>query len=348
MRVFRLGIVGVLAGLSARGASAQKAAPPTDTVALVGDSRVTEAELREAIGNQLIALENQEYQARTKFLDALIERRLLENEAAARGLAKDALEKAEIDAKAEAVSDEEIGKVREATRGQLKGVPEGEVTELIRNRLVETHKAERRKAFLLDLRSRAKVRVLLEAPRVSLAEADSPAIGPPNAPVTVVEFSDFQCPYCARAAPVVKEIREHFGDKVRVVFRDFPLPMHKDAAKAAEAGACAREQGKFWEMHDKLFSDQNHLGVAELKESAKALGLDAEAFNSCLDSGRHEATWKENTRDGERYGVSGTPFFFVNGRILSGAVPFEAFKAVIEQELDRVAPPTAPAKASGR
>jgi len=153
-----------------------------------------------------------------------------------------------------------------------------------------------------------------------------------------VEFSDFQCPYCAQALPIVRQVREEYGDRVRVVFRDFPLSIHQNAAKAAEAGACAREQGHFWEMHDRLFADQQHLGVDDLKASAKVLGLDSQAFDTCLDSGRYEPTWQAATKEAEAYGVSGTPFFFVNGRILNGVVPIATFKRVIDEELDRAAP----------
>jgi protein-disulfide isomerase len=317
--------------------------PPRSDVALIGDSPITEAELKDEIGNQMIALQNQEYQARTQFLEALIDRRLQEKEAASRGVSLADLQKAEIDAKVEPVTDDEVSKLKESAQAQLKGVPEAEVLNLVRQRLAEQKRAARRKAFFEELRAKVKVRVLLNPPRVNVEEGDNPTLGPKDAPVTVVEFSDFQCPYCARAAPLVKQLRDTYGDKVRVVFRDFPLVrIHKDAAKASEAAACAREQGKFWEMHDKLFSDQAHLGVPELKGSAKALGLDTGKFDACLDSGRHEETWKESAREGEHDGVSGTPFFFVNGRIVSGAVSFDSFKAVVDQELDRVTPQSPP------
>jgi predicted DsbA family dithiol-disulfide isomerase len=341
-------VVGLLAGLPASVALAQKGGQPPDAVALIGDTPISAAEFQDSVGNRLIALETQAFQAKQRLLEELINHRLLEKEAASRGLTVEALEKAEIDSKADPVTDEELTKVREGNRERLVGMQEDKATQAIRDAILERHMAERRKTFLLELRARSRVRILLDPPRVAMKEADAPTIGPKTAPVTVVEFSDFQCPYCAQAAPIVKQIRETYGDKVRVVFREFPLSIHRDAPKAAEAGACAQEQGKFWEMHDKLFADQKHLEVADLKESAKALGLDTEAFDSCLDSGRNEATWKADTKDGEGYGVSGTPFFFVNGRILSGVIPFDAFKSVIDQELERVAPPQAAPKASGR
>jgi protein-disulfide isomerase len=165
--------------------------------------------------------------------------------------------------------------------------------------------------------------------------ADAPSKGPRTAPVTLVEFSDFQCPYCGRVLPVLKRVQETYGERVRLVFRNFPLAIHPLAPKAAEAAACANEQGKFWEMHDRLFADPKKLDVADLKASAAELGLDAQAFDQCLDSGKHEATWKEERTEGERAGVSGTPAVFVNGRLIGGAQPYETFAQVIDDELER-------------
>jgi len=147
--------------------------------------------------------------------------------------------------------------------------------------------------------------------------------------------------------PTLKQVEDKYGDKVRVVFRDFPLvQIHKDAAKAAEAGECAHEQGKFWEMHDRLFADQSKLQVEALKQKATEIGLDAEKFNQCLDSSKYAAEVQKDVDEGARYGVTGTPAFFINGRMLGGAQPVEAFMQVIDEELARVQP-TAAAAARG-
>ena len=156
---------------------------------------------------------------------------------------------------------------------------------------------------------------------------------PATAPVTIVEFSEFQCPYCSRVLPTVEKVMEEYGDKVAVVFRDFPLPMHKEAPKAAEAGHCANEQGKFWEMHDKLFENMRALQVDKLKSYAGELGLDQAKFDECLDSGRHAATVDASMKAGQAAGVRGTPAFFINGQFLNGAQPFENFKKIIDAEL---------------
>jgi protein-disulfide isomerase len=139
--------------------------------------------------------------------------------------------------------------------------------------------------------------------------------------------------------PTLKQVEEKYGDKLRLVYRDFPLvQIHNNAAKAAEAGECAHEQGKFWEMHDKLFADQSKLQVEALKHAATEIGLDAEKFNQCLDSAKYAAEVQQDADEGARYGVTGTPAFFINGRLLSGAQPLEAFTQVIDEELARAQP----------
>jgi protein-disulfide isomerase len=163
--------------------------------------------------------------------------------------------------------------------------------------------------------------------------ADGPAKGPKTAKVTIVEFSDFQCPYCSRGKKVMEEVVAKYGDKVRLVFRDFPLDFHDKAQKAAEAGQCANDQGKFWAMHDWMFDNQQALDIPALKGAAKTMGMDSTAFDSCLDSGKHAALIKKNTKDGQEAGVRGTPAFFVNGVFLSGALPFEKFKTEIDRAL---------------
>jgi len=153
---------------------------------------------------------------------------------------------------------------------------------------------------------------------------DDPSWGPADAPVTIVEFSDFQCPYCARfVTQTLPQIRQQYEGKVRFVFRDFPLStIHENAEKAAEAAECANEQGKFWEYHDKLFSSQSALDVASLKSYASQLGLDTATFDECLDSNKYAEEIQKDVQDGTSYGVDGTPAFFVNGQLVVGALPF--------------------------
>lgn len=172
---------------------------------------------------------------------------------------------------------------------------------------------QRRTELVAELKRRYGVQLLLQPPRFTLTTPTGPTMGPADAVITVVEFSDFQCPFCARSAATVKQLVDKYHGKVRLVFQDFPLPIHKDAAKASEAAACAHDQGKFWEFHDRLYQNQNNLSPAELKRYAADLGLDGPTFNACLDAAKHAADWRRTKAIGEAYGITGTPAFFVNG-----------------------------------
>ena len=166
-------------------------------------------------------------------------------------------------------------------------------------------------------------------------EAKGPSRGPANAPVTIVEFSDFQCPYCGREFPVIERLMKEYDGKVRLVFRHYPLDFHPFAQKAAEAGACAQDQGKFWELHDKMFTNQDKLAVGDLKGYAKSVGLDASKFERCLDSGEKKALVEEDMKAGTAAGVNGTPAFFINGLFVNGAQPYEQMKQTVDRELKK-------------
>lgn len=172
--------------------------------------------------------------------------------------------------------------------------------------------------------------------KVSVSAEDDAVLGNANAPVTIIEFSDFECPFCGKFyTETLPSIKENYIDigKVKLVFRDFPLPFHPDAQKAAEAAECAGEQNKYWEMHDKIFENQNALSVANLKQYAKGMGLDSAQFNACLDSGKMASEVQKDLADGQGYGVSGTPTFFINGIELVGAQPYSVFDQLIKQAL---------------
>jgi protein-disulfide isomerase len=174
---------------------------------------------------------------------------------------------------------------------------------------------------------------VLEPPRQNVAEANSPAKGPSGAPIEMIEFSDFQCPFCLRANPTVGQVLSTYGDRIRFVYRHFPLPGHPNARPAAEASACAAEQSQFWPYHDRLFSNPNRLAGSDLKQAAADLGLDTAAFNACVDSRKYKAQVDADIKAGNEVGVDGTPAFFINGRMVSGAQPFSLFKRIIDEEL---------------
>ncbi|MFY0574303.1 DsbA family protein [Cystobacter fuscus] len=166
---------------------------------------------------------------------------------------------------------------------------------------------------------------------------DSPVRGPQDAPITIVTFSDFQCPYCARLEKTLARVRSHYGDKVRIVWKDAPnMELHPGAMIAHEAARAAGEQGRFWEMHDRIFSRPFVLRRSTFEQYAAGLGLDLARFREALDSGRFQAEIREESAYGVSLaGPSGTPAVFVNGRLLPGAFPFETFRQVIDEELQR-------------
>jgi len=188
---------------------------------------------------------------------------------------------------------------------------------------------------MASLRLKTPVKVTLAAPRTNVDTGDAPSLGPTDATVTMVTFSDFQCPACGRSYPTVKRIMDQYKGRIRFVFRDFPLSIHPQAPKAAEAAACANEQGKFWQMHDAMFENQQKLAVSDLKSTAASLGLDTERFVACLDSGKKTADWQADMEAGKKYGVNSTPSFFINGRLIAGAAPYPAFAQIIDEELQR-------------
>ncbi len=174
-------------------------------------------------------------------------------------------------------------------------------------------------------------------PPSQVSADDDPILGDPNAPVTMIEFSDFQCPFCARFwGQTLTQIKEKYikTGKVKFVYRDFPISsIHSEAEKAAEAAECADEQGKFWEYHDLIFARQDSMSIANYKRWAAELKLDTASFNSCLDSGKYTEEVAKDFSDGQAAGVSGTPTFFINGRSVVGALPFEQFKTVLDKVL---------------
>ena len=174
------------------------------------------------------------------------------------------------------------------------------------------------------------------SPTAEVSIDDDAILGNRDAPVTIIEFSDYECPFCGRFhEQTFPQIKEEYIDtgKVRFVFRDFPLSFHENAQKASEAAECADEQGKFWEYNEILFKNQDKLAVSDLKDYAKGLGLDETEFNSCLDSGKMASEVAKDMSEGQAYGVKGTPAFFINGKLISGAQPLSAFKQAIDAAL---------------
>ncbi|MBV9032931.1 MAG: thioredoxin domain-containing protein, partial [Acidobacteriaceae bacterium] len=187
-------------------------------------------------------------------------------------------------------------------------------------------------AYIQTLRSQANVVVSLPAPRADIALANTPVLGEQNAPVMVVEYADYECPYCQQVAPTLLKLQTQYKGKMAFAFKDTPLPMHTHAEKAAEAARCAGAQGKYWDYHDELFASKK-LGVPDLKENARKLNLDTAAFDKCLDSGSQAKAVQSQIAESTDLGIQGTPSFFINGRFIGGVATYEQLRDVIEQEL---------------
>ena len=335
-------------GEKAEAADAAKKAEPAASakvLAKVNGEPITQADVEVTAAEQLRQLDERRQQLIAQSLDATISNKMLDLEAAAQGLTKEQLLEKEVKAKAAAPTDAEVDAFYEERKAQI-NQPKEQIAPRIKQYLEQQKQAEVYEQYLVGLKAKYKVENLLEAEqaqeqmakakdvRAKVEGSNAPAKGPAAAPVQIVEFSDFQCPFCSRVVPTLDQVAKNYGDKVRIQFRQFPLhTIHPLAQKAAEAALCAHEQGKFWEMHDAMFADQKSLAVEQLKEKAGKLGMDAGQFASCLDSGKTAAQVQADLDLGMQVGVNSTPALFINGRLISGAQPYEAMAKVIDQEL---------------
>ena len=298
-------------------------------VAIISGQPVTMADLDKAAGRELFEL-------REKTLDSLIGERVVKAAAVKAGQSEDDFLRKQVEAKVPTVSVEEAKKFFDENKERLPPQLASQQFDAVKDTMVQGLTNQKRReaigGLVEDMKKQAGVQVLLRAPKVQVA-AEGPSKGPKEAKVTVVEFSDFQCPYCSKGRAVMDQVVAKYGSKIRLVFRDFPLDFHEKAQKAAEAGQCANDQGKFWAMHDWMFDNQQNLDVEALKGAAKTLGMDGAKFETCLTSGQHAAQVKKNVKEGQEVGVRGTPAFFVNGVFLSGAQPLDKFSAEIDRAL---------------
>jgi protein-disulfide isomerase len=333
----------VLLAVAACASSAQpiRQQNPNDVVATVGSVKITLAEVDERAMTQQaqnfngLTLTQAIYEARRATLDGMIGNQLLDAEAKAAGVERAALVDREITSKIQAPNDADIETWYKANPDRVGGATLDQVRTPIRSLLMQERTAAARRRYLDILRTRTAVSIALDPPRIAVAAAGRPLRGAVNAPVQIVEFSDFECPFCFRANPVVRQVLSTYGDRISLVYRHYPLPNHPNARPAAEAAACANEQGRFWDYHDRLFANQSRLADADLKAHAAAVGLDAGKFNDCFDRRKYQDAVDADIDAAEAAGVTGTPAFFINGRPLNGAQPFEAFQRVIDEELAR-------------
>jgi protein-disulfide isomerase len=298
-------------------------------VATVGGVQVTMSELEQQESQRLLSAHYQYYQAQVKALNDLIDKKLIEQKAKSENLTVKQLEDREINSQ-----------VKDPTEDQMKVYYEGleidqpyaEVRDKILDKIRTMRTDKARAAYVKTLRAETTVYIALSSPRADVDVQSAQAIGGDKAVVKLVEFADYECPYCQKVAADVKKLVADYGDKVAFSYKDFPLPMHTRAEKAAEATRCASKQNKFWEFHDEIFRSKE-LDVDQLKAQARALKLDSVQFDKCLDSGEEATVVEKDRKEGERLGISGTPSFFVNGHYLSGALDYEALRQIVDQQL---------------
>jgi protein-disulfide isomerase len=303
-------------------------------VAEVDGAPILASELDQKAAGRLARVRQEEYDIRRQALDELIADRLIAAEAAKRRLSPEALVAREVDAKAAPLEASDVEQIYEQNKGRFGGTTRDQAIARIRQIMGDRAKAERRAAWEKELRAAAPVTVRLEAPRTVVPiPPGAPSIGPADARVTVVEFTDYQCPFCHRAQAVVDQVLQRYAGRIRYVHLDFPLDGHPEALPAARAARCAGAQGEFWEYHRDLMTSPGALDAADLQRRAAALRLDTSSFQACLSSGRYDQAIQASLQEGEELGVSGTPAYFVNGRMISGARPLDSFTELIDEEL---------------
>jgi protein-disulfide isomerase len=328
--------------LTACSSSAQSAKQmaPAEVVATVGGAPISLGDvdtlaLQESAANFGSArLVQALYLARRSALDQIIGNRLLDIEAKARGVDRQALIEQEITNAAGVPTDADVEFWYQSNPSAVQGRPLEQLRVPIKSLLAQQRLDAAQTAFIARLKDKTPVTISLDPPRQEVATEGHPSKGSADAPIVLVEFSDFQCPFCQRANPTVEQVLATYGDKIRFVYRHFPLPNHSDARPAAEAAACAQEQGQFWPYHDRLFAESGKLSDADLKAHAAALGLDAGRFSTCVDGHESKSVVDQDLAEAQALGVTATPTFFINGRELEGAQPLDAFTRVIDEELE--------------
>jgi protein-disulfide isomerase len=302
-------------------------------VAVVNGQPIYEQDLMSVAGPKLLELRNQEYKLKSDALDTAIRKNLVDVEAKKKGLSSEELLKREVDSKvAEPSDDEAKGYYLAAKSGTT--LPFDQVKTQVKRLLKNAEIQRAREEYADSLREKAQISIFLQAPAVEVRYDASRVRGNPDAPVTIVEFADFQCPFCRKAETTLQALLKKYDGRVKLAYRDFPLSqIHDHAELAAEASHCALAQGKFWQMHDVMFADGAKLDEAGLVKSAAGLGMDQNAFESCMKSGTYKTVVQQDTEAGSQAGVEATPAFFINGESLSGARPEADFAEIIDRQL---------------
>ena len=314
-----------------------KDAPKPGVVAKIGTDEITEDQLIGDAQLELLQLKKQEYDLKMSQLNKLVQEKVLGAEAKKDGIASvDEFINKKITKGDVKISDSEYKKFVKD-----KNIPESNINDQVKERIFSYMKEQKRddlvNAYVAKLTKNSPIEVYFKKPKsnIKIDIGDSPFEGNENAKVTIVEFSDFQCPFCSRAAKTIDQVKKKYGSKIKIVFKHFPLPMHNNAESAAQASMCVYEQNhsKFWKFYDIAFANQDKLDPASLAKHAKDAGVDEKKFKECYDAKKYADYVRKDIAYGEKLGVRSTPTFFINGQLLSGALPLDSFSEVIDDEL---------------
>jgi protein-disulfide isomerase len=324
------------AALSGAPATPDAAIPdPNPIVAAVDGQGITFLDFARKRPTALFQAENAYFEAEKKAVDAYLDDYLLERQAQKENVTVEKLLEIHVNGQLAADPSDESLKV------YWEGLDTTDTFEAMRDK-IKDHLRERRlgklkQAYVKSLRDQAQISLHVAPPRAAVAIANAPVRGAAAAPLTLVEFADYECPYCQQIAPDLLKAEADYKGKIKIVFKDMPLPMHPHAQKASEAAHCAGAQNKYWEYHDYLFNSKE-LEVPQMKADAKTLGLDVEAFDKCLDSGATASVVKTNLDEAIDLGLSGTPSFFLNGRFVSGSLSYDQLRQLLDEELKATSP----------
>lgn len=306
-------------------------------LAKLNDTPISEEEVMKKARNRMMKVLSQAYEIKRQVIDEMIDENLLSKEATAKNLTTEKLLEQEVMSKVKEPEESELKTIFELQKNrQFNGKEYDQIKDNLKAQLKAQKERIQLETYLAELRSKAKIEIFLERPSVTVSVDDDPAVGNPNAPIKLIEFSEFQCPFCKRARPTIEKILSTYKDNIYYVFRDFPLSFHKEAKGAAIAANCAHDQGKYWDFNKKLWDIQSSLSAEKYQEIAKELKLDLGKFNKCIEGQKYVQEIDKDQQEGIDVGVSGTPAYFINGKFLSGAQPFENFQEIIDEELAKL------------
>ncbi len=313
-----------------------KPAPAPGVAASIGGEQILEKDLDAGIENDLYEAEMKVYEIKFGKLQAMLLEKFMNQDPNKKGLSNDDYLNKYI-AKDVKVSDAEMEKFIKDRQ-----IPKDQINPEIKERIKQYLEVEAKKVavdrWIAEKTKKTPVEVYISKPQRPVFDVnikDAPFKGGADAKVTIVEYSDFQCPFCSKASVTLAELEKKYGNKIKVAFKNFPLPFHSQARLAAEAAQCANEQGVkyFWKMHDTMFTDQTKLDKDNLIASAKKAGVKEDQFKSCLEATKFKAVIDNDMAEGQKLGIKSTPTFFINGKLVSGAQPIEVFSEVIDEEL---------------